>query len=60
MLQLTLGIDALPEHFEQSTNKQVKYVSQKVTLHCPNSLRQWMACSNILEIPPPPFACALS
>ena len=38
MLQLTLHIDALFEPFEQSANKQVKSVSQKVTLHLPNSL----------------------
>ena len=37
MLQLTMRIDALFEIFNQSSNK-LKYVSQKNTLRCPNSL----------------------
>ena len=42
MLQLTLRTDALFEHFKQSTNKQVKHVSQKVALHRPDSLTKAM------------------
>ena len=49
MLQVPLCLDAPFEHFEQSANKPVKDVSQKVILHRPNSL---MACSNIIEIAP--------
>ena len=42
MQQLALRIDALFEHFKQSANKQDKYVRQKATLYCPNSLTKAM------------------
>ena len=42
MLQLTLRIDALFEIFDQNSNKQHNYVSQKATLRRPNSLTKAM------------------
>ena len=37
MLQLHLCIDAPFEHFKQGANKPSQVVSQKITLHRPNS-----------------------
>ena len=42
MLQLILRTDALVEIFNQSSNKQDKYDSQKTALSCPNSLTKGM------------------
>ena len=42
MLQVPLCLDALFEYFKQSENKQVQDVSQKCTLHRPNSITKAM------------------
>ena len=54
MLQLPVGIDVAFEPFSnlKAQINQVQDVSQKVTLHRPNSLTRWMANSNKLEIAP--------
>ena len=42
MLQVPLCLDALFEHLRQSANKPIQDVSQKVTLHLPNSITKGM------------------
>ena len=52
MLQLTLPIYALFEHFEQSANKLSKKCQSKSYIGPPYQLKRWMASSSIEEITP--------
>ena len=42
MLHVPLCLDAHFEHFKQAQISQAQDVSQKVTLHCPNSITKAM------------------
>ena len=42
MLEITLCLDVLFGHFKQSANNQVQDASQKVALHCANSISKAM------------------